>query len=65
MRQIFYFTGIGLIILGGLSGFFLFYRAISTRKKEDEEAGRSTLWGLFLFGVIGGIILIVLLYSIH
>lgn len=65
MRQIFNIVGIGLISLGGLSGLALFLRAVLTRKKEFEEAGRSTLWGLFLFGVIGGIILIVLADLLH
>jgi hypothetical protein len=65
ISKIFYLVGLGLLILGGLSGVALFLRAVSTRDKATEEAGRSTLWGLFLIGVVGGVILVVLAGSIQ
>ena len=49
------FIGIGLVILGGLSGVVLFFRA-SAGKAEGSSA--STLWGLFIIGLIAGILLL-------
>jgi hypothetical protein len=57
-KWLFFVVGLGLTILGGFAGVALFLRAV--RAKEKDPAGQSTLWGLFLAGIIGGLILLVL-----
>jgi hypothetical protein len=57
-KSLFFVVGFGLTILGGFAGVALFLRAV--RAKEKDPAGQSTLWGLFLVGIIGGLILLVL-----
>lgn len=57
-REILFATGIVLLFLGGFSGVALFLRVLFGADKKEEEKGTSTLWGLFIAGVVGGIILI-------
>ncbi|MEW6417885.1 MAG: hypothetical protein AB1480_07165 [Nitrospirota bacterium] len=63
MAQILWLLGIGLLILGALSGAALFFRAVTAKDKATEETGRGTLWGLFILCTIGGIILLSIGYS--
>jgi hypothetical protein len=51
-------VGIGLIILGGCSGVALFVRAVGGSDLKDGEKATGTLWGLFIVGVLGGLILL-------
>jgi len=51
-------VGAGLLILGGFSGYALFNRALNTPDKVGDEANVGTLWGLFLLGVMSGLLLI-------
>ncbi len=55
---IFRLLGLGLLILGGLSGIFLFLRAITGFEKASSKEATATLWGLFIIGVVAGIIII-------
>ncbi len=48
-------AGIALLILGGVSGFALFLRAISGADEEKTKAATGTLWGIFIVGMVGGI----------
>lgn len=54
---IFRALGIALLILGGLSGAVLFFKA-TTGTLHDSSSSLATLWGLFLIGLIAGIIMI-------
>ncbi|CAN2048383.1 hypothetical protein GMMP13_570051 [Candidatus Magnetomoraceae bacterium gMMP-13] len=45
-----------MITLGGLSGIVLFIRA--SAGKAEEGASTGTLWGLFILGLIAGIIIL-------
>jgi hypothetical protein len=59
MQEIFWYVGVGLLILAGLAGLALFFRAILSDADEKKEEGRrSTLWGLFLVGLIAGLIVL-------
>ena len=49
---IFRLLGIGLVLLGGASGIFLFVRAIIGKPSI------GTLWGLFIIGLASGIIIL-------
>jgi hypothetical protein len=51
-------VGIGLLALGGMSGYFLFARAVKISDRFGDEANVGTLWGLFLLGVSAGLFLI-------
>lgn len=53
---IFRIVGILLLILSGLSGVALFFRAVFGAK--DHSDNTPTLWGLFLCGLIFGLIII-------
>lgn len=56
--ELIYIVGIGLLILGGVSGIALFFRAASGKEKSSEGLGMGTLWGLFIIGILAGIIII-------
>lgn len=56
-------VGIGLLILGGASGAALFFRAIGGVDKEEHKSATGTLWGLFIIGMVGGIILVVVTHN--
>lgn len=44
-------VGAGLLLLGGLSGYALFSRALKISDKFGDEANVGTLWGLFILGL--------------
>ena len=60
MQSIFWMVGIALLVLSGAAGVALFLRAIgvSDADSKGEDARRGTLWGLFLVGLIAGLILV-------
>jgi hypothetical protein len=57
--EIVFATGIVLLILGGRSGTALFLRVLFGADNKEGGKGTSTLWGLFITGVIGGLFLVV------
>ena len=58
INGIFTLIGLGLILLGGASGIALFLRAVVGKDKISEGPGIATLWGLFIIGLVGGIIIL-------
>jgi hypothetical protein len=62
--SILWLIGIGLIVLGGVAGVVLLIKA-TTAKGKDEVSGKSTLWGLFVVGLGGGLILVMTLAQIR
>ncbi len=57
-RHIFYVVGVALLVLGGVSAVALFVRAVIGREKISEGPGIGTLWGLFVIGLVGGLVLL-------
>jgi hypothetical protein len=57
-RHIFYIVGVALLVLGGVSAVALFIRAVIGREKISEGPGIGTLWGLFVIGLVGGLVLL-------
>jgi hypothetical protein len=55
--SIFRIVGIVLLILGASSGLALFLRAVLNADTKEAEKATSTLWGLFIVGLIGGIVM--------
>jgi hypothetical protein len=55
--------GWGLLVLSGASGAVLFARSAFSEAKDFH--GKPTLWGLFLVGLIGGLILVLSAANIH
>ncbi len=51
-------VGSGLLLLGGLSGYALFTRALKVSDKFGDETNIGTLWGLFILGLSAGLLLI-------
>ncbi|HEX7718346.1 MAG TPA: hypothetical protein VF389_00950 [Woeseiaceae bacterium] len=51
-------VGLGLLILGGVSGYALFARALKISDKFGDETNVGTLWGLFLLGLAAGLALL-------
>jgi len=51
-------VGGGLLLLGGVSGYALFARALRISDKYGDETNVGTLWGLFLLGLFAGLLLI-------
>jgi len=51
-------VGIGLVLLSGASGVALFLRSITSNGSQAQGPGMTTLWGLFLIGLITGLLLI-------
>ncbi|MGI9257571.1 MAG: hypothetical protein ACR2QQ_01930 [Gammaproteobacteria bacterium] len=51
-------VGGGLLLLGAVSGMALFARALKLSDRVGDETNVGTLWGLFLLGIIAGLILI-------
>lgn len=49
--------GAGLLLLGSISGYALFVKALKTPDKFGDEANVGTLWGLFVFGLSAGLLL--------
>jgi hypothetical protein len=58
VNTVLYLVGIGLIILGGSSGIALFMRAMGKSETLAQGPGMTTLWGLFLIGILAGLMLI-------
>ena len=56
--KIFFMVGVVLLLLGGGSGIALFFRAISGATTRESEGATGVLWGLFLLGIVAGLILI-------
>ncbi len=57
-----YIVGVGMLMLGGASGVALFLRAVSKNDTLSQGPGVTTLWGLFLIGLVGGLMLIAASY---
>lgn len=55
---IFWLVGVALLALGGASGAALFFRAIGGADQKDSEKATATLWGLFIVGVLGGLVIL-------
>lgn len=51
-------VGVGLLLLGGFSGYALFARALKISDKFGDETNVGTLWGLFILGLSAGLLLI-------
>lgn len=51
-------VGAGLLLLGGVSGYALFARAMKISDKFGDETNVGTLWGLFLLGLAAGLALL-------
>jgi hypothetical protein len=51
-------VGGGLLLLGGISGYALFARAMKISDKFGDETNVGTLWGLFLLGLSAGLALL-------
>ena len=58
-----YIVGKGMLILGGASGVALFLRAIGKNDSLAQGPGVTTLWGLFLIGLVAGLMLIAASYK--
>lgn len=50
--------GFGLLVLGGVSGYALFARALRISDRFGDETNVGTLWGLFLLGLSAGLALL-------
>jgi hypothetical protein len=51
-------VGGGLLVLGGVSGYALFARALKISERFGDETNVGTLWGLFLLGLSAGLALL-------
>jgi hypothetical protein len=51
-------VGCGLLILGSVSGYALFARALKISDKFGDETNVGTLWGLFILGLSAGLLLV-------
>jgi hypothetical protein len=51
-------VGVALLVLGGVSGYALFARALKISDKFGDETNVGTLWGLFLLGLSAGLALL-------
>lgn len=51
-------VGVGLLLLGGFSGYALFARALKISDRFGDETNVGTLWGLFLLGLSAGLALL-------
>jgi hypothetical protein len=51
-------VGTALLVLGGVSGYALFARALRISDKFGDETNVGTLWGLFLLGLSAGLALL-------
>ena len=61
IHEIFRLIGIGLTLLGSASGVALFVRAVIGKEKISEGPGMSTLWGLFIFSLASGFVILIAL----
>lgn len=51
-------VGVGLLLLGSVSGYTLFSRALKVSDKYGDETNVATLWGLFILGLCAGLLLV-------
>lgn len=51
-------VGVGLLLLGGVSGVALFRRALKQGDRMGDETNVGTLWGLFSMGITIGLLLL-------
>jgi len=51
-------AGSGLLLLGAISGYALFARALKISEKYGDETNIGTLWGLFILGLSAGLLLV-------
>lgn len=51
-------VGVGLLLLGGVSGFALFRSAMKQGDRMGDEVNVGTLWGLFAMGITIGLLLL-------
>jgi hypothetical protein len=51
-------VGVALLLLGAISGYALFARALKISDKFGDETNVGTLWGLFLLGLSAGLALL-------
>lgn len=51
-------VGVGLLLLGGVSAYALFARALQLSDRFGDETNVGTLWGLFLLGIPAGLLLL-------
>ncbi|GAC18177.1 hypothetical protein [Paraglaciecola arctica] len=51
-------VGCGLLMLGSVSGYALFARALKISDKFGDETNVGTLWGLFILGLSAGLLLV-------
>lgn len=51
-------VGFGMLLLGAVSGYALFARAVKISDRFGDETNVGTLWGLFILGVPAGLLLI-------
>jgi hypothetical protein len=58
ISTVLYIVGVGLLILGGSAGIALFVRAMAKNENMAQGPGMTTLWGLFLIGLVAGLMLI-------
>ena len=58
VKMVLYVVGIGLLVLGGSAGVALFVRAMARNENLAQGPGMTTLWGLFLIGLVAGLMLI-------
>jgi hypothetical protein len=58
IKMVLYVVGIGLLVLGGSAGVALFVRAMAKNEHLAQGPGMTTLWGLFLIGLVAGLMLI-------
>lgn len=51
-------VGGGMLLLGTISGFALFIRALKISDKFGDETNVGSLWGLFLLGISSGLFIL-------
>ncbi len=51
-------VGFGMLLLGAVSGYALFARAVKISDRFGDETNVGTLWGLFILGIPAGLLLI-------
>lgn len=51
-------VGVGLLLLGAISGYALYARSLRISDKYGDETNVGTLWGLFILGLSAGLLLV-------
>ncbi len=57
-NTVLFVVGVGLLLLAAASGIALFMRAIGKNNNLAQGPGMTTLWGLFLIGLLAGLMLV-------